>query len=144
MLIRPEALNRKEFNWTVRVYYEDTDAAGVVYHSNYLRYMERARTEWLRSLGYSHGQLHETEHMIFVVSSMNIEFKQPAIFDELLKVNCRLAKLGGTSLVFEQLIRNDANETKCRADVHITCVDAGTFKPKRIPSSLRAEFNHDD
>ena len=132
------------FNWTIRVYYEDTDAAGVVYHSNYLRFMERARTEWLRTLGYSHNRLHETENMVFVVSSMNIEFKKPAQFDELLNVNCRLARLGGTSLVFEQIIHNDANETKCRADVYIACVDANTFKPKRIPASLRAEFNHDD
>ena len=134
----------REFNWAIRVYYEDTDAAGVVYHSNYLRFMERARTEWLRTLGYTHNRLHETENMVFVVSSMNIEFRKPAYFDELLNVNCRLARLGGTSLVFEQIVLNDANETKCRADVHIACVDAGTFKPRRIPASIRAEFNHDN
>jgi len=134
----------KEFNWAIRVYYEDTDAAGVVYHSNYLRYMERARTEWLRSIGYSHHRLNKNENMVFVVSSMQIEFKKPAYFDELLNVNCRLTKLGGTSLVFEQTIDNAARETKCRADVYIACVDTHTFKPRRIPSTLRAEINHDD
>jgi acyl-CoA thioester hydrolase len=131
----------KEFNWTIRVYYEDTDAAGVVYHSNYLRYMERARTEWLRGLGYTHGHLHHRENIIFVVSSMQIEFKNPARFDELLTVRCRIAGLGGTSLAFEQVVHDDAHEIKCRADVTIACVDSRTFKPKRIPAFLRSEFH---
>lgn len=134
----------KEFNWPIRVYYEDTDSAGVVYHSNYLRFMERGRTEWLRELGYSHNRLSEEENLVFVVSSMNIEFKRPAYFDELLNVNSRITRLRGTSLVFEQTINNEANETKCRADVYIACVDVNTFKPKRIPAVIRAEFNHDD
>jgi acyl-CoA thioester hydrolase len=133
-----------EFNWKIRVYYEDTDAAGVVYHANYLCYMERARTEWLRDLGYTHQRLNETENLVFVVSSMTIEFKKPAYFDELLNINCRLAKLGGTSMIFEQTICNDEAETKCRADVHIACVDASTFKPRRIPAALRAEFGYDN
>ena len=134
----------KEFNWPIRVYYEDTDSAGVVYHSNYLRFMERARTEWLRELGYTHNRLSEEENLVFVVSSMNIDFKRPAYFDELLNVNCRITELRGSSLVFEQIVINDADETKCRADVYIACVDAITFKPKRIPAAIRAEFNHDD
>lgn len=134
----------KEFNWPIRVYYEDTDSAGVVYHSNYLRFMERARTEWLRHLGYSHNRLSEEENLVFVVSSMNIDFKKPAYFDELLNVNSRITKLSGSSLVFEQIVINEAEETKCRADIYIACVDTITFKPKRIPAAIRAEFNHDD
>ena len=133
----------KEFNWPIRVYYEDTDSAGVVYHSNYLRFMERARTEWLRELGYSHNRLNKEEHLVFVVSSMNIEFKKPAYFDELLNVTSRISRLRGSSLVFEQVINNAANEIKCRADVYIACVTSDTFKPKRIPAAIRAEFNHD-
>jgi len=134
----------KEFNWPIRVYYEDTDSAGVVYHSNYLRFMERARTEWLRHLGYSHNRLSEEENLVFVVSSMNIDFKKPAYFDELLNVTSRITKLSGSSLVFEQIVINEAEETKCRADIYIACVDTITFKPKRIPAAIRAEFNHDD
>ena len=134
----------KEFNWPIRVYYEDTDSAGVVYHSNYLRFMERARTEWLRELGYSHNQLCEAENLVFVVSSMNIDFKRPAYFDELLNVRSCVTKLSGSSLVFEQIVINKAEEIKCRADVYIACVDPITFKPKRIPAAIRAEFNHDD
>ena len=134
----------KEFNWPIRVYYEDTDSGGVVYHSNYLRFMERARTEWLRDLGYSQNRLCDEENLVFVVSSMNIDFKKPAFIDELLNVNSRIAKLRGTRLVFEQIINNEINETKCRADVYIACVDATTFKPRRIPAVIRAEFNHDD
>ena len=73
--------NPNEFNWSVRVYYEDTDVAGLVYHSNYLKYMERARTEWLRDLGYSQEKLKQELGIIFVVKNMNIKFLQPAKMD---------------------------------------------------------------
>lgn len=82
--------------------------------------------------------------MIFVVNSINIDFKKPAYIDELLNVSCRIKKHSGASLMFEQIINNDADEIKCRADVNIVCVDAKSFKPKRIPESIRTEFNHDD
>lgn len=132
-----------EFNWPVRVYYEDTDSGGVVYHSNYLRFMERARTEWLRAMGYTHSELNRNEGMIFVVKSMNIDFKNPAHFDEMLNVKSRIKKQNGASLVFEQVIHNDTDEIKCRADVNIVCVDNNTYKPKRIPESIRTDFKHD-
>lgn len=105
--------------------------------------MERARTEWLRAAGFTHNRLSEEENLVFVVSNMNIDFKKPAYFDELLNVNSRIVKQRGTSLVFEQIVENDENEIKCRADVNIACVDSRTFKPKRIPESIRTEFNHD-
>ena len=132
----------KEFNWPIRVYYEDTDSAGVVYHSNYLRFMERARTEWLRALGYTHGEMNNNEQLQFVVRNMNIDFKKPAYFDELLNVNCQIREQNAASLVFEQVIHNEQNEIKCRADVNIVCVDVKTYKPKRLPEPMRAKFSH--
>ena len=76
----------KEFDWSVRVYYEDTDAAGLVYHSNYLKYMERARTEWLRELGFSQQDLREKSGMVIVISSVEMKFIKPAVLDDLLTV----------------------------------------------------------
>ena len=128
----------REFLWPTRVYYEDTDAAGVVYHSNYLKYMERARTEWLRDAGHSQKSLAETEGIVFVVAKMNIEFTSPAWFDEMLNVRSRVTGMNGAGLMFEQSIFNETGTLKCRADVHIVCVDSKTFRPKRIPNSIKA------
>jgi acyl-CoA thioester hydrolase len=129
-----------EFLWSVRVYYEDTDAAGVVYHSNYLKYMERARTEWLRAAGYSQKDLARDAGIVFVVASMNMEFLSSARLDELLDVRTRLSAVNGPRLVFEQSIINGDGELKCRAGVNIVCVDAGTFRPRRIPDNIKAEL----
>lgn len=130
----------REFLWPTRVYYEDTDAAGVVYHSNYLKYMERARTEWLRSAGHSQKSLAETEGIVFVVAKMNIEFKSPSWFDEMLNVRSRVTGMNGAGLQFEQSITGETGTLKCRADVQIVCVDSKTFRPKRIPNSIKAEI----
>jgi len=130
----------REFFWPTRVYYEDTDAAGVVYHSNYLKFMERARTEWLRTEGYSQLSLVETEGIVFVVAKMNIEFKSPARFDELLTVCSRVTGTNGAGLMFEQSIISETGSVRCRADVHIVCVDPQTFRPKRIPESIKAKI----
>ena len=94
-----------EFTWPIRVYYEDTDAAGVVYHSNYLKYMERARTEWLRKLGFSQEVLREETGNIIVVSEMDIKFVRPAKLDDMLEVNSVLIKVTGASFLFEQSIQ---------------------------------------
>lgn len=134
----------KEFNWPIRVYYEDTDAAGLVYHANYLRFMERARTEWLRELGFTHRKLNEEIKLQFVVSSIEVRFRKPAYFDEQLNVCSRVTGMGGTSMVFEQLVNNQEDELKCQAEVNIVCVDTETFRPKRIPESIRSEFNNDN
>ena len=133
-----------EFNWPVRVYYEDTDTGGVVYHSNYLKYMERARTEWLRALGWSQQHLQSKEGVVFAVTRMNIEFLKPARMDDLLQVRARLTRGGGASLGFEQSISNEAAELICRADVEVACLDARTFKPARLPASVRLEKNNAD
>lgn len=133
----------QEFNWTVRVYYEDTDASGVVYHTNYLKFMEQARTEFLRSCGYSHKELIDDENIAFAVRNIKIDYKNPARIDELLNINTRIATLGGSNIIFEQIILNDSKQMKCRADVEIVCVDSKTFKLRRIPDPIREKFNHD-
>jgi acyl-CoA thioester hydrolase len=131
----------REFFWPTRVYYEDTDAAGVVYHSNYLKFMERARTEWLRMAGYSQQLLAETDGIVFVVAKMNIEFTSPACFDELLNVCSKVTGTNGAGLMFEQTIKGESGTIKCRADVQIVCVDSKTFRPRRIPNSIKAKLN---
>ena len=131
------------FNWSVRVYYEDTDAAGLVYHSNYLKFLERARSEYLRHLGYTHQQLADQEDLVFVVSNINIHYKKPARFDDMLDVGTSIKKINAASFSFLQTIHRD-NEEICHADVEIVCLDKTSYQPKRIPASMRTQFNHDD
>lgn len=132
----------KEFRWFVRVYYEDTDAAGIVYHASYLKYMERARTEYLRALGYSHKQLRNEQGIIFVVNRIEINFKRPAVVDDELMVTAAIGTIAGASLNFRQTIYRD-NEELCAADVAVACLSAGRHTPKRIPKTLFTDFTHD-
>lgn len=134
----------KEFNWSVRVYYEDTDAAGLVYHSNYLKYLERARTEWLRAYGYSQENLRNKLTIIFVVKDMTVRFHQPAKMDDLLNVNARIKECRGASLLFQQTIVNEQSAPVCEAEIKVVCLDTGTMKPRRLPESLRKELSLDD
>lgn len=129
------------FSWSTRVYYEDTDAAGVVYHSNYLKFMERGRTEWLRSVGYSQEELRERENIVFVVRNITMKFRQSARLDDLLDVQTRIKKIGGASFLFEQEVFNQA-QLLCHADVNIACLSAQSFKPQRIPKLLKAKLNY--
>ena len=124
-----------EFTWPVRVYYEDTDSGGVVYHSNYLNFMERARTEWLRSLGFEQDDLVTDYGCIFAVHSMQLNFRRPAKFNDLLSVHCSLVTLSGASFEFKQKIARE-NELLCEAKVKIACLDAERFRPKPIPLIL--------
>lgn len=128
---------------TVRVYYEDTDSAGLVYHGNYLKYMERVRTEWLRDLGYSQEDLKHNHCTIFVVKDLNIRYHQPAKMDELLSVNARIREFGGANLVFHQTILNEQSVPVCDAEVNVVCLDAGTLKPRRLPDTIRKELSLD-
>lgn len=133
-----------EFSWQVRVYYEDTDAAGVVYHSNYLKFMERARTEWLREAGYSQQILEKEEGIVFVVARIiNMEFLRPARFDELLHIHSKLVGTGAARLEFEQTVFGESAVPICRATVHIVCIDPITFKPKKIPNKIKAKLTND-
>lgn len=134
--------NANEFHLPVRVYYEDTDAGGVVYHANYLCFMERARTEWLRQLGFEQDELIKAEGLIFAVRGVTIEYLKPARFNELLDVSVRITELRGASLCAQQEVCNQAGELLCRAEVRIACVDADTLKPRPIPKTLLPELNY--
>ncbi len=129
------ASHNQSHNWQVRVYYEDTDAGGVVYHSHYLNFMERARTEWLRQLGFEQTHLRDDLHIVFVVHSMSVAFKQPARFNDLLDVTSQLERLGHGSLVFLQKI-SMSGQLLVQAQVKLACVNALTFKPSVIPKQI--------
>ncbi len=124
------------FNWPIRVYYEDTDSGGVVYHSNYLNFMERARTEWLRHLGFEQTYLKDTLNIIFVVHSMQIAFKKPAKFNDTLTITSELHKIGHSSLQFLQKITLN-QQALVEAQVKLACVNALTFKPVGIPAPIK-------
>lgn len=138
-------ISKQTFNWQVRVYYEDTDAGGVVYHSNYLNFMERARTEWLRALGFEQTYLRDVLKVIFVVHSAQIAFKKPAIFNELLTISSKIGKVGQGSLEFLQKIsvnqQPHAEKTiLVEAAIKVACVNADTFKPTAIPKEIKVKM----
>ena len=128
--------NNQTFNWQVRVYYEDTDAGGVVYHAQYLNFMERARTEMLRHLGFEQSDLLQQYKCIFVVHSMQIQFKKSAKLDDLLEIACTLSKVGHGSVEFLQSILLN-QQTLVTALVKLACVDALTFKPNSVPLPIK-------
>ena len=125
-----------QFKWPLRVYYEDTDSGGVVYHSNYLNFMERARTEWLRALGFEQPALKTDLGIIFVVHSMTLIFKSPAYFNDLLEIRARLLKIGHGSMEFSQSVTREDN-LLVEATVKLACVDAVSFKPIGIPAIIK-------
>ncbi|MBI3898300.1 MAG: tol-pal system-associated acyl-CoA thioesterase [Gammaproteobacteria bacterium] len=124
----------------VRVYYEDTDAGGVVYHSNYLKFMERARTEWLRSLGFELDELAQREGALFVVRSANVEFLRPARFNELVNVTVTLSKRRSASFTLMQQIRR-ADEPLCEGEIRIVCLDVSSFTPRPLPDAVAARLD---
>jgi len=129
------------FDWPVRVYYEDTDAGGVVYHTSYIRFMERARTEWLRSRGYSQARLIEEMGVLFSVVTLDIHYRLPARLDDLLLVRSEVQAGGGASVHFEQVIhRGEERQELLRGKVVVACLDAKTFRPRRLPPTMREEF----
>jgi tol-pal system-associated acyl-CoA thioesterase len=132
----------RQFELPVRVYWADTDAGGVVYHSNYLDYCERARTEWLRELGFSQQHLAQTEGVLFTVARLAIDFRRPARLDDLLHVRSRVELAGGATVEFHQEVRRDepGPELLATVQVKVVCVDAASFKPRRLPASLREEI----
>jgi acyl-CoA thioester hydrolase len=127
------------FTVPVRVYYEDTDAGGVVYYANYLRFMERGRTEWLRHLGFEQDQLTRDEGVVFAVRSANVEFIKAARFNEQLEVSVELVKYGKASVNLQQHIHR-GNEVLCSGDIRLACVDADSFRPKAIPAAIMEKF----
>jgi acyl-CoA thioester hydrolase len=132
---------KNEFKLQVRVYYEDTDAGSVVYHSNYLKFMERARTEWLRHIGFEQDILIEENEILFAVRHINIDFHKPAHFNELLNVKTHITDQRKASLVFEQIISNQTEEIICKARIKIACLNYKTMKPEPIPETIISELN---
>ncbi len=120
----------------VRVYYEDTDAGGVVFYANYLKFMERARTEWLRAAGFSQQQLAADDDLVFAVVRVAVNYRKPARLDDMLEVGARVTESGRSSITFEQFIRRDG-QLLADGEVRVACLSAGAFKPRSIPDTLR-------
>ncbi len=129
------------FQWPIRVYYEDTDAQGVVYYANYFRFMERARTEWLRSLGVDQVALMQQERRIFVVTETHAEFLVPARFNDEVMVTARLAKRSRATFDIEQNIylNNLDGTLLLKGSVRAAYLNADTLRPTRVPASIFAE-----
>ena len=126
------------FSCSARVYWEDTDAGGVVYYANYLRFLERARTEWLRARGYHQNELASTLGLLFAVAEVNIKYRGPARLDDLLVISCQPQSEGGASVVFNQQIRREREDGELLAEaiVKVVCVGADDFRPRRLPPDI--------
>jgi acyl-CoA thioester hydrolase len=122
------------------VYWEDTDGGGVVYYANYLKFLERARTEWLRARGFSQTDLLKDLGMIFVVANLSIDYRRPARLDDALDITCDVETDGSVCLRFAQQIRR-GSEVLVEASVRVACLDAQSFRPKRIPAGIAASIH---
>lgn len=145
---------KRPFSFSVRVYWEDTDAGGVVYYANYLKFMERARTEWLRAAGIEQRSLQEQSGIVFVVVEAHMHFLKPARYGDLLAVTCTVAEQGRASFIFSQEIyreppmvressrnQSPAGDKLIEATVRVACVNSQTFKPRPLPEILLSEIN---
>ena len=127
-----------KFHWSARVYWEDTDAGGVVYYANYLRFLERARSEWLRARGHAQTALALDPGVLFAVAEVNIRYHRPARLDDLLVISCQPQLDGATTLVFKQQVHRDGEhgELLAAATVRVVCVGAKGFRPHRLPQVI--------
>ncbi|MDM0045833.1 YbgC/FadM family acyl-CoA thioesterase [Variovorax dokdonensis] len=145
------------FTHPIRVYWEDTDAGGIVFYANYLKFMERARTEWLRSLGIEQQRLREETGGIFVVSETRLKYHRPARLDDQLLVSAHLQEAGSASLIIFQRVllahaagnqREPSNQATaahallCEGSIRIGWVQASTLRPARLPASVAQAFSH--
>lgn len=131
------------FTWPVRVYYEDTDAGGVVYYANYLRFLERARTEWLRKFGFEQDQLRDQQNIVFAVRSVDIHYVKPARFNEQLVVTIDDVQLKRASMELRQSIfklAEDKNEFIVKSTVNVVCLHCDTFSPCPVPKPIFEEL----
>ncbi len=129
------------WNWQARVYYEDTDAGGIVFYANYLRFFERARTEWLRHLGFEHVRMHRELGLIFVVKELHVNYHKPAKLDDMLQLGVKLRVLKRASLSLEQSAYLQASPEVApvmlaSAEIRLACLDAETLKPIALPKEL--------
>lgn len=134
------------FRWPVRVYYEDTDSGGVVYYANYLRFMERARTEWLRQFGIEQDKVREQDGVLFAVTHVDVAYLKPARFNDCLAVSVELVAQGRVSMSFDQTVarRDDERLELCRGRIKIACLDAETLRPRPIPEYIKTEISTRD
>lgn len=123
------------FTWPVRVYYEDTDAGGVVYHANYIKFMERARTEFLRHLGFELTVLEREQRLIFAVRGLSVDYRRPARLNDWLEVSVGLEAVRSASLLFGQEVRRDG-DLLCDARVRVASLAADTFRPMALPAFM--------
>jgi acyl-CoA thioester hydrolase len=127
------------FDWTVRIYYEDTDAGGIVFYANYLKFFERARTEWLRAAGIAQQELLDQQGMAFVVKNASIDYVAPARLDDEIKLTTTIEKLGRASVqFFQQAWRGEQLLTS--ASVKVGCVDAATMRPRPLPDEVAGKM----
>lgn len=129
------------FVWKIRVYWEDTDAGGVVYHSRYLNFFERARTEWLRSKGVNQERLAREENVLFAIRHMDIDFEQAARLDDELDITVSNVRTSGVRMTFDQdMTRRSDGQTVATARLTAVCLKADSFKPTRMPAWIRAKL----
>ena len=128
------------FSLDLRVYYEDTDAGGVVYYANYLRFMERARTEWLRTLGVDQAELARESGVLFAVRRAEVEFLKPARLDDALSVTVQVTRVGSASIVFAQQVLR-AQTVLCAGAIKVACLAVEGFTPTAVPPALRTKIN---
>lgn len=126
----------------VRIYYEDTDSGGVVYYANYLKFIERGRSEFLREMGFEQDQLITQENIIFAVKSIQADYLSPARFNDLLSVSTEVEKTRHASLIFSQKIKDlKQNKVLFEAQITVACLNAQSFKPSAIPSNILEKIN---
>ncbi|MDP9065330.1 MAG: tol-pal system-associated acyl-CoA thioesterase [Pseudomonadota bacterium] len=129
------------YEWRVRVYWEDTDAGGVVYYANYLKFLERCRSEWLRSIGIDQGRLRVERGLQFAVVNVSVDFLRPAVLNDEIIVTAELRRLSGATISFKQTVKRHALQL-IDASVRVACLDAGTLKPRAIPKDLFTEWRN--
>ena len=129
----------KIFALPVRVYFQDTDAGGVVYHASYVNFMERARTEWLRTHGYTNAGLMKEFGVVFVVRSLKLDYLRPAVLDDMLDVTAQIKDIGRSRITLLQSVRRD-DELLTEAEVHLVCVSLEAFKPVSVPEALGSQL----
>ena len=129
------AMSVGPFHFAMRVYWEDTDAAGIVFYANYLKFFERARTEWLRSFGFEQERLRAEAGIAFVVTETSVRYRRPARLDDVLAVSVAVRRLGQASLDVAQEARR-ADELLASGTIRIGCVELGTFRPRRFPDEI--------
>ncbi len=134
-----ESAPKSPFSWPVRVYWEDTDAGGVVYHASYLRFMERARSEWLRGLGIDQSALRQATGLAFLVREMQIDFLRAALLDDELSVTVEVKERRAASILFTQTITRADGSSLIRAKVRVACVDVQRMRAAPIPNELFPE-----